>query len=287
MKKLLLIVLSAVLLSGCTLKGLFNKRPSGLDITSTPPSTVFLNGESVGDTPYSNKAIDPGEYTIKLVPQGGDNLTPYEIKRTLPSEVSTVISRNFAASDPDSSGYILMLEPEAGGKTYLSVISDPDAVNVNLDNAPHGFTPLSKIETTPGSHSIFLTSPGYLEQTIPVNTVAGYNLVLSTKLASQSINLMAPDATTPATPSATLSPSPSNASPSSMTMAKPYVEVLETETGWLRVRKEASGTAEELGKANTGEKLKYLGETTQTGWHKVEFAGSVGYVSGKYVILTK
>ena len=38
--------------------------------------------------------------------------------------------------------------------------------------------------------------------------------------------------------------------------------------------KEASGTAEELGKADTGEKLKYLGESTDLGWHKVEFSAA-------------
>ena len=70
-------------------------------------------------------------------------------------------------------------------------------------------------------------------------------------------------------------------------LPKPYVVIGETETGWLRVRREPSGTAEELGKANTGEKLKYLGESTDLGWHKIEFEGSVGYVSGKYVTLVK
>ncbi|EKD79974.1 MAG: hypothetical protein ACD_40C00234G0003 [uncultured bacterium] len=61
----------------------------------------------------------------------------------------------------------------------------------------------------------------------------------------------------------------------------------ETGTGWLRVRKEASGTSDELGKANTGEKLKYLGESTDLGWHQVEFEGNSGWVSGKYVTVVK
>lgn len=296
MKKILFILTSAIFLSGCTVSSLFNKRPSGLDITTNPTSTVFLNGENVGSTPYSNKAIKPGEYTIKLVPSSGD-FTPYEIKRTLSSEVSTVISRNFAPSDPDSSGYILMLEPDVSGKTYLSVISEPDAVNVNLDDKPSGFTPLSKIETTPGAHSVFLSSPGFLDQTLGVNTVKGYNLVVSAKLASQSITLTADQPTPDSTPSASLpdsSPLPLSSpslkpspSPLAIAMEKPYVVIGETETGWLRVRKDASGTSEELGKANTGEKLKYLGVTTENGWHKIEFSGSVGYVSGKYVTLVR
>jgi uncharacterized protein YgiM (DUF1202 family) len=55
----------------------------------------------------------------------------------------------------------------------------------------------------------------------------------------------------------------------------------------LRIRKESSGSSDELGKANTGEKLKYLGESTDLGWHKIEFEGSVGWVSGKYATIVK
>ena len=294
MKKLLLVVLSTFLLSGCTVKGLFQKKPAGLEIATNPASTVFLNGENMGETPYSNKAVTPDEYTIKLVPTSGDNLVPYEIKRKLASEVSTVISHNFALSDPDSSGYILMLEPESGDKTYISVISDPDAVNVNLDGRPNGFTPLSKVEIAPGSHTILLTSPGYVEQSISVNTVVGYNLVISAKLASQTISLTAPSATDEvATGAATLSSPSPVASPLTLTqtMVKPYVTVSDTPdtqaSSGVNIRKEASSTSDPLGKAKVGEQLKYLGETTPAGWHKVEFAGTPGYVSGKYVTLTK
>jgi hypothetical protein len=293
MKKLLLVALSSLLLAGCSVKGLFQKKPAGLEIATNPPATVFLNGENMGETPYSNKAVSPGEYTIKLVPTSGDNLVPYEVKRKLASEVSTVISHNFASSDPDSSGYILMLEPESGDKTYLSVISDPDAVNINLDGRPNGFTPLSKLEIAPGSHTILVTSPGYVEQTISVNTVVGYNLVISTKLASQTITLTNPENTEVASDSATLAtPSPSAAPLElTVTLAKPYVTVSDTPdtqaSAGLNVRKEPSSSSDPLGKAKIGEQVKYLGETTPAGWHKVEFAGSAGYVSGKYVTLTK
>lgn len=289
MNKLFVVIIFSLILSGCTVKNLFLKRPAGLEITTIPVATVFLNGENVGETPYANKEIKPGEYTIKLIATSGDGLVPYEIKRKLSEEVTTIIARNLAGSDPDSSGYILTFDPEGADHTYLSVISDPDAVNLNLDGQPSGFTPLSKIEIAPGTHSILLTSPGYLEQTISVNAAKGYNLVVSAKLASQTINLISDSpaasasADSPVSPSSSPSPSPALVDD----MLKPYVTILETETGWLRVREEPNGTSTELGKADTGEKLKYLGETTDSGWHKIEFAGKPGYVSGKYVTLTK
>ncbi|MFH1244174.1 MAG: SH3 domain-containing protein, partial [bacterium] len=102
------------------------------------------------------------------------------------------------------------------------------------------------------------------------------------KLASATITL-----TSPAISSASAVPSPSAIDHQPLTIDKPYVLIGETGTGWLRVRKDASGTSDELGKANTGEKLKYLGESTDLGWHQVEFEGSQGWVSGKYTTIVK
>lgn len=288
MKKLLLIAVAAIFLGGCTPKDLFVKPPAGLEINTSPPSTVFINDENKGETPYADKAIKPGTYTIKLVPTSGESLLPYETKLVLTSKASTIVSRNFMPSDFDSSGYILQLLEEPSGGTYLSVISDPDTVNVVIDDKPSGFTPLSKLETTPGSHFLKVSSPGYLEQTLSVNAVKGYNLIVNFKLAAESITLTP---STPATPSASLAPlaSPPQSTSSSQvdSMSKPYVVIGDTGTGWLRVRKEASGTSQELGKADTGEKLKYLGESTELGWHKVEFESQIGWVSGKYTTIVK
>ncbi|MEI8232185.1 MAG: PEGA domain-containing protein [bacterium] len=296
MKKVLLIIFASIFLGGCTAKDLFVKAPAGLEIATIPTSTVFINGDNKGETPYSDKNLKPGSYTVKLVPTGSTTLSPYETKLELVSKASTIISRTFTESEIDSSGYTLQLQEDPAGLTYLSVISDPDNVNITIDDKPSGFTPLSKSPTSPGSHSLLVTSPGFLEQSLSVNTVKGYNLIVNFKLASQTITLTP---STPSTPSASVEPSatpsavassslPSaSVSPSTVSMAKPYVLIGETGTGWLRIRKTDSGTSEELGKANTGEKLKYLGESTDLGWHKIEFEGAVGWVSGKYVTLVK
>lgn len=295
MKKLLLLIGASVLLGGCSPKDLFFKAPAGLDITTTPSATVFLNGVSKGSTPFSDKAIKAGAYTLKLVPTD-TTLAPYETSFTLTPHASTVISRNFAVSDVDVNGYTLELQEEPSGGTFLSVISDPDTVNVTIDDKPSGFTPLSKIATTPGSHTLLVASPGFVQQDLSVNTVKGYNLIVNFKLASATITLAPATPTTPSATTTTGSPLPSpSAAPkktatASATVAvveKPYVIVNETGTGWLRVRKDASGTSDELGKANTGEKLPYLGESTDIGWFKVQFEGSAGWVSGKYVTLVK
>lgn len=295
----LILFLGGMGIVGYVFRDRFNKKPTGLEINTSPASAVYLNDKNVGSTPYSNKNLEPGSYTLRLVPEstGGPALSPWETRLELSSLVTTVINRTFAEAETDASGSVLQLVKEPGNKTYLSVISDPDTVSVTIDGKPSGFTPVTKIESSPGSHSLEVTSPGYKSQDLTVNTVKGYNLIVNTKLAIDQIVLSQPIIASEAagladsvasSPAATSSAAPS-AKPSSGTpnMAKPYVVVQETGTGWLRVRKEPSATADELGKADVGEQLQYLGETTETGWHKIEFEDSTGWVSGKYVELVK
>ena len=264
-------------------------------MTANVPATVYLGGESRGDTPFKDAKLPAGSYSLRLVPHD-TTLLPYETSLKLESGVSTAITRNLTAAEPDSSGFTLTLTEEVNGKTYLSIITDPDAVNIYLDGAPRGFTPLSKIEVAPGSHSVRLTSPGYVEQTLSVNAVKSFNLISNVKLAGQTINLTTPSSSPSASPATSAqpdrSPQPSSsAALPSVSMERPYVTVNDspdiTSAGGLNVRKDPSASSDALGKAKIGEKLKYLDETTPAGWHKVEFEGSIGYVSGKYVTLTK
>lgn len=284
MKKFLIVLFSAFLLGGCTIKNPFLKQPAGLEITSTPSATVILNDQEVGTTPFTKADLTPGQYHLKLVPQDDPTLTAWETNLTLKPEVNTVVARTFAATDTDSSGHILELVKEAGDQTYLTVISDPDTVNLNLDGKPTGYTPVAKLETTPGSHQLTLSSPGYQTVDLGVNAIKGYNLIVNAKLATEQIKLTSPP---PATESGSLSQVSPSPAPSPSDFPTPYVIVQETGTGWLRVRKEPSASGAELGKADVGEKLSYLGETTDSGWHQVEFEGQEGWLSASYVKLVQ
>ena len=301
MYKLIVVLVSSLLLSGCTVKNLFVKKPAGLEVTTNAPATVFLADKELGKTPLKNQGINPGKYTLRLIPDD-TSLTPYESTVDLASAASTVISRTFGETLLDSYGYSLTLIPDKAELATISVISDPDTGSLTIDGVPSGFTPLSKRELTPGNHEIIVATPGFAEQKIPVIVVAGFNLVVNVKLKTTPITLAPPPSPSPSpvsepssssspglsptpTPKTTSSPLPS-ASPT-----RPYVTVSDSvdvvSAGGLNVRKEPNSSSDSLGRAKVAEHLKYLGETTSAGWHKIEFEGSVGYVSAKYTTLTK
>ena len=98
-----------------------------------------------------------------------------------------------------------------------------------------------------------------------------------------------------ATPSATIAPEKTTSvtplpkqATSSATIAKPYVEILTTPTGWLKVRETASTTGTELAKVNPGDKFPYKEENSTGSWYQIEYAtGQWGFVSSSYAKLVK
>ena len=58
--------------------------------------------------------------------------------------------------------------------------------------------------------------------------------------------------------------------------------IVRIDGGKCWVRTEPNRTAARLGVVKKGERLWYEGQTSEDGWLKVEYAGRVGWVSGKY-----
>ena len=72
-------------------------------------------------------------------------------------------------------------------------------------------------------------------------------------------------------------------------MEKPVAnpEYVSIEGGNCFVRAEPNVRGTDIGIAHAGERYAYLGESTQDGWHRIDFRGHEGWVSGKYGKLVK
>jgi hypothetical protein len=284
------ILLFSLLLAGCQLNPFAKK--AGIQITSHPDANVVINGKSVGKTPYYAENTDAGSATIQMT--AIDSGQSWEGKVNLVSGTLTTVHREFGATPDKSHSYSLSFEKLANSKdSSISIISLPPNATASIDGKPAGFTPLTS-DVNPGPHVFSFTAPGYQDKIVNAALQEGYRLVLNLTMATMDA-LPEPEPT--ATPSADLAPAlkpttttvtplPKQAS-SSATMATPYVEILSTPTGWLRVRETASVGATELAKVNPGDKFPYK-ETTATGWYNIEYLkGSWGFVSSQYAKLIK
>lgn len=296
-KKIAAILGAAIFLSGCSLPGIFSKKFAALQITTTPKADVYLNEEKVGETPFKSEKLKSEEYKIKLIPVE-DGFEQFNTSVTLQPNLTTVIDFNFSRNPDESSGYILNLEKILDeSATEIAVVSIPDNASLKLDGQPKGFTPIQLKSINQGDHSLLISAPGYKQKQINIKTIDGHKLTVDVQLEREA--LLAEEAS----PSAEEkieeeeegeevkpSPTPKTSQPASPSaqLNKPYVEILDTPTGWLRVRS-APTTAEdnEVEKINPGETYKYL-ESNDTGWHKILLNDSTeGWISGKYAKIFK
>ncbi len=251
-----------------------NSAPGALQVTSSPISKVYLDGKLIGQTPLcrcqGSDMISSGNHTLRLVPTQG-NFDPFEEQITVTPSVLTVVDRTFGQG-ASSQGSIISLSPiQDKTAAQLLIVSFPDNARVSLDSNPSGNTPLLLQNVTPSDHDIQLTKDGYVSKTVRVRAVPGYKLEAIVYLG---VNL------TTATSSALLSASPS-ASPAPTPSTTVTVTILQTPTGFLRVRSEPSLGGTEITQVKPGDKYPFVSE--QSGWYEIKLNnGQTGWVSGQY-----
>ncbi len=247
-----------------------NREKGALQVTSVPAAKVYLNDRLLGQTPLCEcdlkDMISAGDYTVKLVPTQG-NLQPFEQRITISPKVLTVVDRTFGLQGIGS-GSIISLSPISDKKdAQVSTISFPDTTEVFLDNNLEGQTPLLLKNITESDHELKLTKEGYKDKIIRIRTVLGYKL---DSLIFLGIN---PNV---ATASAT-----NISSPSATTLAISKVLILQTPTGFLRVRSLASLGGAEIGQVKPGETYQLLDE--QSSWYQIKLTnGKTGWISSQY-----
>ncbi len=280
MKKFLFVIIPALLIAlliFLLIQHINNLRSQkgALQVTSAPTAQVFLNDKYIGRTPISktepNDMISAGDYTIRLVP-GDTNLSEYQEKITISAGILTVVDRKFRKGAL-SEGYVISLSPLQDKKqTELEVISFPSGANVELDANTIGNTPLLNKKLTESDHMLRINKDGYKEKAVRIRSPLGYRLTVITYLSviSEELNdSIAPSPTAANTPA----PSPTQ------TAAK--VLILETPTGFLRVREESNLNSAEITTVAPGETFPLISE--QTDWFEIKLTdGKTGWVSSQY-----
>lgn len=275
-------------------------KQGDLRVESNPTASVFLDNKHIGRTPIgeSSYKVDAGEYTLKIVPESGSTqFASWQGKITVGPNLLTYVKADMSESELSTAVDVLWLEKISGKKSEISVTTMPDSATVLLDDETKGMTPLIISDVTPGSHTLTITSQGFLTRTMKVQLTAGYRLVAALKLALTSItptqeDVTATQAASPsATPAVSGTPKPTpKVSPTGTSLidpAKPYALILDTPTGYLNVRVSASKVATKSGEVKPGEKYAY--EKTEedsagTTWYELKKDGTVlGWVSGQYV----
>lgn len=242
-----------------------------LQVTSVPSGQVFLNDELVGETPLSltelPELLDVGDYKIKIVPADKD-LRVYEETITIYKNALTVVDRTFEEALQSSSGSVITLtDIDDNQKSEIMIISFPKDATVILDNNDEGKTPLLIEDVTISDHEIKIIKDGYTEKVVKVKTIPGKRLEVQVNLGIRTDLTEQNEATTSA-------------------VLKKQVEILDTPTGFLRVRESASLGSNQIETVSPGERFDYVSETEA--WYQILLPDEItGWISSEYARITE
>lgn len=261
--------------------------PAALQVYSTPIANVFIDGKLLGKTPYNSDTLKAGEVTIKLIPESAtEALSSWESKVRLNSGILTLIEREFAASESNSSGHTLTLERTKDKNTALiSIVTEPDGALVKIDGETKGFSPLTLDKIDPRDHEVVLSKENCREKTLRVKNVLGYRLLINAKLGQGELSAAPTPTLSGPTPKASITPKPGDkTSPvptgtAKTTGGKSYILIKENSLGFLRVRNSPSGAViAQIKPIDPEQKYPLLEE--KSGWYKILYEeGKEGWVT--------
>ncbi len=252
---------------------LFYSKSTGkgaLQVTSIPKSKVYLDGKYVGETPLcdcdTNALLPVKSYDLKLIPEKS-GLEEFDYKIDINPSVLTVVDRTFGPVGKSSGSVITLDKLGDNTKAQIFIASFPYSAKVSIDGENTGTAPLTQTVTA-SDHDITVSHDGYSNKDIKIHSVDGYKLDAIIFLATS-------DSSSKVSSSPIASPSP--------TVAQSSVKILETPTGFLRVRDNPSLGGNEVGEVNPGEIYPLLSE--QSGWYEIKLSsGSAksGWISSTY-----
>lgn len=277
MKKIALVFIISFILAVSIFLGVqyyFNihSEKGALQVTSSPQSKIYLNDTYIGQTPLCkcqvSDMIVPGDYTIRLVPLDS-TLQEFRDKITITQGVLTVVDRKLGKNLESEGSIISLLPLDDKSKAQLLIVSFPQGAKVLLDDQNIGSTPLLFNDPTESDHDLKISKEGYNEKEIRIRTPLGYKLSVAAYLSTNPTDLI---------PSASFAASPT---PSIAVTPPQNVIILETPTGFLRVRQTPSLSASEVGQVVPGK--KYPLDKEENGWYEITLDdGTMGWISSQY-----
>jgi hypothetical protein len=277
MKKIiyaLLTILAAVLVFAAIMF-LFiqNKGKGALQITASPNAKVYLDDKLIGVTPLckcnAKDMILEGEHKVKLVSTAG-NFDPFEQIITINANVLTVIDKAFLEKGLDSAS-IISLSQISDKDAQISAISIPVGAKVFLDEQFKGQSPLLIKNVKEADHDLKITKNGYKDKTLRIKAVVGFKLEAFVYLGMD--------------PNDLATASSAQLFLTTEKLVKKII-ILDTPTGFLRVRDQASLLGAEVAQVKPNETYELL--DTQNGWDQIKLRdGKVGWISSQYAQETK
>lgn len=246
-----------------------NKNSKGtIVIETSTPSDIYINNEFKGTTPYE-EIREIGEIKISIVPK--DLLfQKFEQKVDIFSGVKTIVRRRFG--EVQSSGELVYLKKDKSNRASIAVVTNPQGAKVYINEKYIDVSPIKVFDVSEGQYKIKVKSDMFLDQELNIVAKKGYSLNIVFDLA---FNLEYQKPNSPILPSF------------ENTNEVEKIVTQSEETDFVRVRKNANLTSEEIFQVGINEEFEVLDYVD--GWYqiKIEKDGleTIGWISEKYATI--
>ena len=258
-----------------------------LKVLSSPTAGIFIDNAAMGKTPFETR-LKPGEYTIKLIPEGEDTqIVSWSGKISVIENALTYVSREMGTTELTSSGEVLMItkmkNSPKGETGQIAIETDPTGAIVFLDNDEKGVTPLILDEAAPGDHELAVYLPGFFRQSQKINVEVGHIVNASFKLGLDKTHKTLEDGLEEKKKNASTSAAVNDETATDTSRSgKKILKILDTPTGFLNVREDPSTSGKKITEVNPNEEYEYTDESG--GWYLIKLKDGVeGWVFGEYV----
>ena len=258
-----------------------------LKVLSSPTAGIFIDNAAMGKTPFETR-LKPGEYTIKLIPEGEDTqIVSWSGKISVIENALTYVSREMGTTELTSSGEVLMItkmkNSPKGETGQVAIETDPTGAIVFLDNDEKGVTPLILDEAAPGNHELAVYLPGFFRQSQKINVEVGHIVNASFKLGLDKTHRTLEQELEEKKKNASTSAAVNDETATDTSRSgKETLKILDTPTGFLNVREDPSTSGKKITEVNPNEEYEYTDESG--GWYLIKLKDGVeGWVFGEYV----
>lgn len=253
-----------------------------IQVISTPPTSIFIEDQIVGQTPYEDKH-KTGEFLIKLIPQGtASGAATWQGKVTIYKNALSYVNFELGKTDVETAGEIFTTTKMDKGsdRGQIYVETEPTGALVSLDNDEKGVAPLILDNVPGGDHELSVFMPGFFRRTKKINVDPGYKVNAWFKLGIDVNNQNNKKDTTQKAASGSASTKQKTAQLTPIS-DKLTIVINETPIGYLRVREKPSIAASESAQVKPGTSFSVIDQ--ESGWYKIEYEkGKEGWVSGEY-----
>lgn len=252
-----------------------SQRKGGrLEVLSRPGAAVFLDNVMKGNTPYTDN-LKEGEYILKIVPDGvATQAASWQRKISIFSGSLTHVDVELQSTDIASWADVFWLTKLGmfSKTSGITIDTEPSGALIYIDNDEKGVSPLTMDAVSQGGHELSVFMPGFSRRSKKINISPRYQLHAYVKLA------LDPSQKSQYT---IIDPGPLATAAASIKEPTNTIRILDTPTGWLRVRDEPTLAGSESARVNPGQRFELLEE--EIGWYKIKIdADRQGWISSQY-----